>query len=287
MLGAVATVSQTSAAPAPSAAKARGVELLVADPELARDLSPQDAHAARRLAVPVAELPAGPWAPRLAADWGLNVSALLLLDGVLTREVLLHDRVTAQLLSPGDVLVPWGEPSALLPCRLRWTVNERARVAELDERFARAVGRWPSLAARVQDRLAAQGDRLAVHMAISQLGRVDLRVLALLWHLAERWGRVTPEGVVVPLRLTHAMVGRLVGAQRPTVTLAVGELQVQGALERRDDGTWLLHEASRDRLAPSDALAEPPAPSAAVVAAPAADVAPPDAPRGPGELLPG
>ena len=25
----------------------------------------------------------------------------------------------------------------------------------------------------------------------------------LLWYLAERWGRVTPDGVIVPLRLTH------------------------------------------------------------------------------------
>ena len=91
-----------------------------------------------------------------------------------------------------------------------------------------------------------------MHAAIAQLGRVDLRVLALLWHLADRWGTVTPDGVVLPLRLTHALLGRLVGAQRPTVTLALAQLGGAGDVSRREDGAFVLRPGSVEQLAPMD-----------------------------------
>jgi CRP/FNR family transcriptional regulator, cyclic AMP receptor protein len=65
-------------------------------------------------------------------------------------------------------------------------------------------------------------------------------VLTLLWHLAERWGRVTPDGVAVPLALSHGMVGQLAGARRPTVSTAVAKLVREGAVARGDAGTWVL-----------------------------------------------
>jgi hypothetical protein len=69
--------------------------------------------------------------------------------------------------------------------------------------------------------------------------RVDARVQALLWHLADRWGHVTLDGVVVPARLTHDMIGRLVGAHRPSVTTALSELTRSGRISRLPHG-WLL-----------------------------------------------
>ena len=74
------------------------------------------------------------------------------------------------------------------------------------------------------DRLSERSERLAITQAISQLRRVDRRLLTLFWHLAERWGRVGTDGVVVPLALTHRMLGQLVGARRPTVSSALREL---------------------------------------------------------------
>ena len=71
------------------------------------------------------------------------------------------------------------------------------------------------------DRLNDRAQRLAVMQAICQLNRVDRRLLSLFWHLAERWGRMTPDGVVVPLTLSHRMLGQLVGALRPTVSSAL------------------------------------------------------------------
>jgi CRP/FNR family cyclic AMP-dependent transcriptional regulator len=49
-----------------------------------------------------------------------------------------------------------------------------------------------------------------------------------------------PTGVVVPIELTHTALGRLIGARRSTVTLALGELSRSGTVVRRDDGAWVL-----------------------------------------------
>jgi CRP-like cAMP-binding protein len=92
----------------------------------------------------------------------------------------------------------------------------------------------------VLDRLNARAERLAVTQAISQITGVETRVEALLWHLSERWGRIGSDGVIVPLTLSHRMIGSLVGARRPTVSTAIAQLVQQGRLARRADGSWVL-----------------------------------------------
>jgi CRP-like cAMP-binding protein len=247
----------------------RAVSLLDADPEFAVGIPEADHELARRtVTAPEIALEAGPWQPRSADHYGDRAFALLVVEGMLTREVLLADRSAAQLLGPGDVLSPWTASEGLVPAVVAWTVNAPSRLAVLDERVLLAARRWPSMSRTVHERLAAQATRLAVHTAIAQLPRVDARVLAALWHLAERFGRVTPAGVVLPLRLTHEAIGRLVGAQRPTVTLALRDLIDSGALERRDDGGWLLREGSQVDLVPElEPLSVCPAAIAAVLPA--------------------
>jgi hypothetical protein len=92
----------------------------------------------------------------------------------------------------------------------------------------------------VTQRLSARASRLATHQAIVQAPRVERRLELALWQLAERWGRVVPDGVLLPIALTHATLGRLVGASRPTVTLALQSLSRDRAVRRREDGSWLL-----------------------------------------------
>jgi CRP-like cAMP-binding protein len=81
---------------------------------------------------------------------------------------------------------------------------------------------------------------LAVQLAISQARRADVRVMALFWHLADRWGRVTPEGVVVDLDLTHSLLSRLTCLRRPTVSVTLKRLRESQQLIGRSGGTWLL-----------------------------------------------
>jgi CRP-like cAMP-binding protein len=131
-----------------------------------------------------------------------------------------------------------------------WTVLEPARLAVLDERFARVACRWPQVVAGLVSRTLRRSRWMTILLAISNLTRVDERVTALFWHLADRWGHVTPEGVVVPVPLTHDMIGRLVGAHRPSVTSALGELQRNEIITRRENG-WLLHGSPPDGLTAS------------------------------------
>jgi CRP/FNR family transcriptional regulator, cyclic AMP receptor protein len=85
-------------------------------------------------------------------------------------------------------------------------------------------------------------------LALSHLRRVDARLIVLFWQLAYRFGRVQPEGVSVPLRLTHETLGRVVGAQRPSVTTALNQLEAAGRVSRRQGGGWLLHGEPPDDL---------------------------------------
>jgi CRP/FNR family transcriptional regulator, cyclic AMP receptor protein len=219
------------------------VQLLEADPDLGMLMTDlRRVEAERELTVRTYQVPTGPWdVSRLSGTSGDHVG-LLILDGVLSRELVVADQVSAELLGPGDVIRPWqiGNRASLLPVEAVWSVLSPVTVAALDRHFAGELARYPEITSVLLDRLGERSLRLATTQAISQLTRVDRRLRALFWHLAERWGRVSGQGVVVPLALTHRILGQLVGARRPTVSTALAELAERGELVRRPDGSWLL-----------------------------------------------
>ena len=210
------------------------VALADADPELVGGTS-------ARLVCHERRLPLGPWSePERSLDD--RALGFLVLEGLIAREVLLSDNVATELLGPGDLLRPWDDesPPQLLRTKTRWTVLEPARLAVLDQRVGAQLTTLPAACAALLRRVTERGNRLAVMQAIAQLNGVEHRVLALLWHLAEDWGRVTARGTKVPLELPHRMIAQLVGARRPTVSSAIGELERSGAIERLAEGGWLL-----------------------------------------------
>jgi CRP/FNR family transcriptional regulator, cyclic AMP receptor protein len=221
----------------------RVAPLLDLDPDLGQFLDAEARDAARReLLVPVRRLAAGPWDTTSLTVADPRHVGLLVLDGVLAREVLAADIVSTELLGAGEVLRPWeiSPDPALLRVDVRWNVLSEARLAVLDRRMAQHLSDYPEITSQIVERLSRRSQRLAVAQAISQLNRVDQRLLTLFWHLAERWGRMTPDGIAVPLTLSHRLLGQLVGARRPTVSTALGELAAQGQVLRRTDGSWLL-----------------------------------------------
>jgi CRP/FNR family cyclic AMP-dependent transcriptional regulator len=205
--------------------------------------------AERALVVPCRRLGEGQWSPEALLDDGVRPFAALLLRGLVTHDVMLGGRRSANLLAPTDVFRPWRSADTCLPCETRWSATGGAAVAVLDEHFVAAARRWPGLSAVVHERLAEQLDIAAVRAAIVGLPRVEERVLALFWQLADRWGVVRPDGVVIKLALTHALIGHLVGAQRPTVSLALRALVAEGVLHRGPTGAWTLSHDSLATLA--------------------------------------
>jgi CRP/FNR family cyclic AMP-dependent transcriptional regulator len=217
--------------------------LLELDTELGCLLTPERRRVAEReLRVRLTALSTGEWDAGRLDEADPTHYGLLVVDGVLARELVLGGTVSSELLGPGDIVRPWrieGQP-LLLTLSVRWNALSPVRIALLDRRVAAQLGGFPEIGAVIVDRLSERAQRLAVTQAISQLNRVEDRLVALFWHLAERWGRVSADGIALPLALPHRLLGELVGARRPTVSTALSELARTGQVVRREDGTWLL-----------------------------------------------
>jgi CRP/FNR family transcriptional regulator, cyclic AMP receptor protein len=137
---------------------------------------------------------------------------------------------------------PWdhfGE-HAPLPFEVSWRVIERVTLGLLDQQLITLGARWPSLIHGILRRGVERSHALALDVAIHSLQHLELRLLVLFWHLADRFGRVTSEGTVVPLRLSHSDIAELIGTQRPSVSVRLSDLAKRGVLARRSDRTWVL-----------------------------------------------
>jgi CRP/FNR family cyclic AMP-dependent transcriptional regulator len=225
------------------ASDGRSISLLDLDSDLGRLLDGSRLQEARRrLVVRVHFLDRGPWDAERLRDAGPDNLGLFIADGLLTRELVLADNVSGELIGPGDIVRPWqaAGPERLVPFGVRWNVLRETRLAVLDGRFGTALAHFPEVNAMLMDRVTERTRRLSVMQAISQLNGVDRRLLTLFWHLAERWGRVTPDGVSVAIDVPHRVLAQLVGARRPTVSTALSRLAASGELVRRANGTWLL-----------------------------------------------
>lgn len=214
-------------------------------------LSPDDLSAARRYAIAdVHELGRGSYtADELSGGSGLL--GLLVLDGLLVRQVGLAGRRCGEIIGPGALLRPWDDhgTAAPLPFELDWRVLQPVRLALLDRRFLGAILRWLALIEAFVERATERAHTLAFNVAIHCVQRVDVRLLLLFWHLADRFGKVTPAGTVVPLALSHSDLAELVGAARPSVSTALKELADQGHVQRnRSDRSWLLGSDLADQL---------------------------------------
>jgi CRP/FNR family cyclic AMP-dependent transcriptional regulator len=218
--------------------------VLEEDPELAERIAPAELTAAAEAAIARVEtLDIGTWAePDDPASYR-DGYGLLVLEGVLARRVYVERLECTELLGQGDLLRPWtfeGAAVASVPSSVKWAVVQPVRLAVLDRRFAIATVRWPELTAALMDRVVRRARWLAFQLAVGQLVRVDMRLLVIMWHYADRWGRMTKDGAVLDMPLTHGVLAGIVGARRPSVTTALGRLHHDGLIERRADGSWLL-----------------------------------------------
>jgi CRP/FNR family cyclic AMP-dependent transcriptional regulator len=219
------------------------VRVLEEDPELAAGLDPTSVQLATRHAIAAVEIVApGTWEPTFPAEGGSGSLGLLVLDGLLMRDVAIAQATCTELIGRGDLLRPWDWERDVLTIKpvVTWTALQPVRLAVLDRRVAAVMGRWPELVSAIVGRAVRRSFELATNQATSHLTRVDARLELLFWGLADRWGRVGTDGIVLELPLTHQVLGRLVGAQRPSVTTALSDLSRRGLVERREDGAWIL-----------------------------------------------
>ena len=62
--------------------------------------------------------------------------------------------------------------------------------------------------------------------------------LSTLAHLAHRWGMPTDAGLHLPVAIGHRTIAEIVGARRPSVTVALGRLQRRGEARRSTARGW-------------------------------------------------
>jgi hypothetical protein len=219
------------------------VPLLQLDPDLGEGLPPDAFEmAAAELQVPVFELRPGAWpVPQRSPE---GVLSLLMLDGFLARCVEGERRGHLTIVGPRAPVDPW-RAAAVATGATRWEALTPARIAVLGSRFLRGAERWPAVMRGLLRRSTDWSEHLLAMGVAGAQPRVDVRILTALWEMAQWWGEVTADGVVVPLPLTHARIGRIVGAERSTVSIALGELAASARLRRRPDDTWLLSFESR------------------------------------------
>jgi hypothetical protein len=152
-------------------------------------------------------------------------------------------RASCELLGEGDLLRPWGRAYGLPSSSetVTWSVLADAELAMLDARLAERMHRWPQINEVLLERCMARNDALARQLAILSAHPVERRLLLLLWHLGQRWGRVSTDGVRLPLPLTHGLLAEMIGVRRPSLSTAVGHLVDEGRLARPQGRSgWLL-----------------------------------------------
>jgi CRP/FNR family cyclic AMP-dependent transcriptional regulator len=214
------------------------------DPELGELVPRLQLQTARQASLAsVMDVPSGRWEANVDGVTAREGYGLLVLDGVLVRRVGYGGRFGAELLAAGDLLRPWDfEGDDTIGFETTWRVLAGTRLAVLDVHWTERMARYTQVGPALAGRALARSRRLAAMMAIAQQPRLDERLWMLFWELADRHGRVHPDGVHIDLPLTHEVLSHLVAARRPSVSGALTKLAAQGRL-RRDGGAWVLSGA--------------------------------------------
>jgi CRP/FNR family cyclic AMP-dependent transcriptional regulator len=218
------------------------VSLLRVWPDIAGSLTPVERGVAERaLLAPLVSARDEDLAAALAAEPG-DAFNFVLVSGTVLKETTLASSSALELLGPGDVLAPPLSATRQLESRAasRYLALGDASIATLGMRFERVAMRWPQVSGLLHRQIAEQAHRASMHLAMLHLPRAEDRILALFADLSERFGRVTPEGILIDLPLNHELIGRLTASRRPTATIALQNLYHQGLLTRHADNSWKL-----------------------------------------------
>jgi CRP/FNR family transcriptional regulator, cyclic AMP receptor protein len=235
------------------------VRLLDADPDLGRWLRDDELEQVRQYAVlPAVHMAEGRWdIQQLRTAQGVRgeVYGFALASGTITIDVQFAARRATRVLGPNELILLDGWDSDTLPVRWQWTVLEPTTIAVLDERIEVIARHWPRLMTALVVRGADQTRHALLQQAISQLPRVEDRLLALMWSLADSRGIVTENGIRLPLSLTHETLAQMVGARRPTVSLGLKALSERGVVVSDREG-WLIAPDSKDAFAVDPAVSK-------------------------------
>ena len=192
----------------------------------ARRAAPRRGRARAARAAPTGSR-SGPWDVTRLSSASADHIGLLILDGVIARELIVGGPRQRRAARPGRPDPrPWQSDSRRAAC-CRWTREWTVLVAR-DARRARPPLRrrccriGPEIMARCSTACRSARCAWRPTQAISQLTRVDRRLEGAVLAPRRALGpRRRGRAWSIPLALTHRMLGELVGARRPTVSTAL------------------------------------------------------------------
>ena len=147
-----------------------------------------------------------------------------------------------EFLGPGDVVQPPAADRPRLGAEIELTVISDAVLSLLARRSHGALHAGRCCSPTCSAASEAERERLAIQGLIN-LPRAEHRLLLMLWHLGDSWGRVTVDGMMLPLSL-HPRSARSVDRLATIDRVARDEgLEANGTVRRLDNGTWLITPA--------------------------------------------
>ncbi|MGH2846865.1 MAG: hypothetical protein ACRDL0_12745, partial [Thermoleophilaceae bacterium] len=150
------------------------IRVLEADPDLGRGLGEAERRCAETLSWTTTRILApGPWSPDLHPEATCaGALGLLVLDGLLTRQVAVGGRHSAELLGSGDLLRPWELDTAYgaaVRADASWEVRELTSLAILDRGFAKRMSAWPEVTGELMGRAVGRSRAFAIRVCICQI----------------------------------------------------------------------------------------------------------------------
>ena len=188
----------------------------------------------------IAHLSPGPLDARVLEPGCEDWLGLLITEGVLLLEISSGRARVGWIAGAGDLIRPWDMGDSPLTSEGRWRVLAPTKLAVLDREFSQRADSIPGLTRTLLERSSRTTRWLLAKSLVLSSPLVEERLLLLFALLAERWGRVTAEGIRLDLPATHELLAVLCGARRPSVTMALRSLTRQELVERSEDGHWIL-----------------------------------------------
>lgn len=116
------------------------------------------------------------------------------------------------------------------------------------EAFAAAMRSTPSIVFSVAKQIAGRFHKIESRVEDLVFRNARSRVASAILKLAKDFGQQEDGRLVIQLRLTHAELATLVGTSRPTVSIALGELEDDDIIDR-SNGRIVIVDDIRLRLA--------------------------------------
>jgi len=148
-------------------------------------------------------------------------TALEIQKGILSQNMVYQDgsEVLLGLFGTGQMVIP--HPSDTCYIQLIAHTDLLATIKSWEQ-----VSHDPNFLEKFRSRL----QQLEAWAAMQARPHLDQRVLGILSLLSEQFGRTTPEGQIVDVRITHTQLATAVGATRATITRTLGDLRHQNKL---------------------------------------------------------